>query len=78
MLKVEMLLVRALEIAFFAGLAGCAATVVSSWISIFGGELKKEEKLSTRDPIEPSHSHRSNFFHSELRRQEELGGSIRR
>lgn len=76
MLRVDIVLMRALEITFFTGLAGCALTVVLSWISIFGGELAKEEESRTADPIKPSPSYWSNFFHSELKRHEEVTGGF--
>lgn len=75
MLRVELVLMRALEITFFTGLAGCALTVVLSWISIFGSELKEEEPRPA-DPIKQSPSHWSSFFHSELKRHEELTGGL--
>ncbi|MDR3740178.1 MAG: hypothetical protein P4L40_14285 [Terracidiphilus sp.] len=35
--------IRALEVVFFTGLAGCALAVVFSWISIFGTVFKRGE-----------------------------------
>src|SRR5579859_3287507 len=69
MLRVEIFLIRVLEITFFTGLAGCAVTVVLSWLSIFGGEFSKEEDPRPVGPIEHSQSSRNNLLHSELRRQ---------
>ena len=78
MTRVEIFLIRALEVMFFTGLAGCAVTVVLSWISIFGGEFSNEEDSRPAGPIEHPQSSRNNLLHSELRRQEELGGGLRR
>ena len=78
MLRVETFLIRVLEITFFTGLGGCAITVVLSWISIFGGELSKEEDWRPADPIGHSQSSRNNYlFHSELRRQEDSISGLR-
>lgn len=38
-LRIELIAVRAVEVLFFVGLAGCAVTVLLSWISVWHGSL---------------------------------------
>ncbi len=78
MLRVEIFLIRVLQITFFTGLVGCAVTVVLSWISIFGGELLGRGESRPGDPIAPSQAIGNSFFHSDLRRQEKLSSGVRR
>jgi hypothetical protein len=37
-------IMRALEVSFFTGIIGCALTVLFSWVSIFGGEFRRDNQ----------------------------------
>jgi hypothetical protein len=41
-MRIEMLIMKVLEIAFFTGLAGCAAVVLISWVVILKDTVKKD------------------------------------
>jgi hypothetical protein len=41
--KLAFLAIRAVEVMFFAGLAGCAVVVILSWISVGRDSFSKKE-----------------------------------
>jgi hypothetical protein len=43
-MRIQVLIMKVLEVAFFVGLIGCASTVLISWVVILKDGLSKDTK----------------------------------